>query len=171
MERTTIEHTKNAAPAVFVGDDWHVERGERKESEVKMDDDLLELPNKQDLLESEELDEPEPIEDVPPEPEIFFPGETEWLMIKTTANRPDDCAAFRQRVLEGQFRGTWPAEWEKCGRKPNAHSTLTDGTLLCLRYRHPHDFLIAGNILKKPQYLSLSTYLLQGKSFHWNSLE
>uniref|UniRef100_A0A914XL83 EF-hand domain-containing protein n=1 Tax=Plectus sambesii TaxID=2011161 RepID=A0A914XL83_9BILA len=148
MERTTILHANRVQPTAQEGDGWGTAR---KGSREMMDDDLLELPNRHDLLESEELeeleDEPEPIDDVPPEPEIFFDGETEWLFIKTTANRPDDCRTFRHRIQQGQFRGTWPSEWEKCGRKPNAHATLTDGTMVCLRYRHPHDFLVAGEIL------------------------
>lgn len=152
MERTTIGHSSVVLPEGQNGDEW---RGERKRSQDMIEDELIELTNEHDLLEeSEELeDEPEPIDDVPPEPAIFFPDETEWLLIKATANRPDDCAAFRRRIQEGKFRGTWPAEWEKCGRKPNAYAAMTDGTRLCLRYRHPHDYLVAGNMPKTPPIL------------------
>jgi len=62
--------------------------------------------------------------------------------------RSQACSAFHARVCaHGLVARTTAGTFDKCGREDNAIVYMRGGETVCARHRHPHDHLLAGDLL------------------------
>lgn len=79
------------------------------------------------------------------EDNIFW---SQWLENQFPRGLSDNSVQhFLSRVKAGRAVRVEAPTWNKCGRPQNQFVMFEDGTQVCARYRHPHQYLVLGEVM------------------------